>query len=346
MNARNTESPNAQNGLGSVSDNVPTDISPQIAKRAVEWLVDVNEAIDKKADILKALQEWRDQHPDHERAWKHIESVNNRFGMLDVVAKSVAHSSVTHPQMISRREMIKALSVALFAGGAAWTAKEQTPWQQWIADQKTGVGEQRTVQLADGSQIEMNTDSAFNLFDNTHQRGIHLVNGELLISTGLERNHKPSRPLTIQTSQGSLVTSKARFSIRLYDRSCQLSVFDGSVEIKPILANDNTQTIKAGQQVNFTKDVINKPLPVNLNSIAWAQGMIVARGMRLKDFLTELSRYRHGRLRCADNIADLRVSGTYPLASTDRIIAAIEASLSIKAHYMTRYFVTLKPATS
>ena len=54
------------------------DISSQVAMRAVEWFVDL-QAEDDTDMTWQKLQQWRDQHADHERAWQHIEMINGRF---------------------------------------------------------------------------------------------------------------------------------------------------------------------------------------------------------------------------------------------------------------------------
>jgi transmembrane sensor len=42
-------------------------------------------------------------------------------------------------------------------------------------------------------------------------------------------------------------------------------------------------------------------------------------------------------------VRGLRVSGTYPLADTDRILAALAQTLQLEVQHFTRFWVTLKP---
>jgi transmembrane sensor len=86
------------------------------------------------------------------------------------------------------------------------------------------------------------------------------------------------------------------------------------------------------------------PTPVNDTATAWTDGMLVASGMRLADFLAELSRHRPGYLGCDPAIAGLRVSGTYPLADTDRILDTLRTTLPVEIHFRTRYWVTVRGA--
>ena len=60
--------------------------------------------------------------------------------------------------------------------------------------------------------------------------------------------------------------------------------------------------------------------------------------------LAELSRYRRGRISCAPEVADLRVSGTYHIGDTDRALAFLAQTLPVRVRYWTRYWVTVGPA--
>ncbi|KAG1059180.1 hypothetical protein G6F40_018182 [Rhizopus arrhizus] len=65
--------------------------------------------------------------------------------------------------------------------------------------------------------------------------------------------------------------------------------------------------------------------------------------MRLDAFVDELSRYRKGRLVCDPAVAGLRISGSFPLGDTDRVLAAVERALPVRADRYTRYWVVLRP---
>ncbi|MNE16899.1 fec operon regulator FecR [compost metagenome] len=75
---------------------------------------------------------------------------------------------------------------------------------------------------------------------------------------------------------------------------------------------------------------------------AWAEGLIVTRDMRLGDFLAEVGRYRHGYVSCADDIADLRLSGVFRLEDTDKLLQLLPQTLPVKVSYRTRWWVRLE----
>ncbi|MNC72134.1 fec operon regulator FecR [compost metagenome] len=66
--------------------------------------------------------------------------------------------------------------------------------------------------------------------------------------------------------------------------------------------------------------------------------------MPLAEFASELGRYRPGLLRCAPEVAGLKVSGTYQLADTGQILQLLTRSLPVRVEYRTRYWVSIGAA--
>lgn len=340
---------NDNNGLGRSSD-----IPPHVARRAVEWLVELQSG-EVGTTTRQGLQHWLGLHPDHERAWQHIEAVNGQLrSVASPMASAIAHATLAPRRSIKRREVIKTLAVLLFAGGTTWVAKDSKPWRELTADEHTGVGERRTVTLADGTIVTLNTDSAINIRFSATERRVRLVSGEILVSTGKDAGHNGNgrsgvgnsvtRPFVIETAQGELQPLGTRFVVRQQADASRVDVFEGAVDIRPHNGAGTTRILRAGEQTRFTRNVINEPIAVNDTDAAWIDGMLVASGMRLADFLVELSRHRPGRLKCDPAIAELLISGSYPLADTDRILDALPTTLPVEIHFLTRYWVTVRPA--
>ncbi len=55
--------------------------------------------------------------------------------------------------------------------------------------------------------------------------------------------------------------------------------------------------------------------------------------------VSTLRRYRNGILRCDPAVAELRLSGTFPLKNTDAILGVIAKMLPVKIQSVTRYWV-------
>ncbi|WP_423759713.1 FecR domain-containing protein [Burkholderia sp. NLJ2] len=320
-------------------------VPPHVARRAVEWWVDrqagrTDDAFDA------ALARWRAEDPVHDAAWRHIETMQRRFGRLAAgLDTQAAHAALLPPRAGRRRAAVKALAVLLFAGGAAWMAEPARRAAIWPADLRTAVGERRTVTLADRTVVVLDTDTALDVrFDDT-ARHLRLLRGTIMVTSGHD-DRVPVRPLVVATAQGKLQPLGTRFAVRQRDGATRIEVFAGAVRVQPVDATAGTRVIAAGEGADFTRDAIGEPAPLDAYASAWTDGMLVASRMRLADLVAELDRYRRGSLRCDAAVAGLRVSGTYPLDDPARVLDTLKATLPIDVDYLTRYWATVVPARS
>lgn len=321
----------------------PPAIAPDIAHAAVEWLVTL-QGDDVDDDTRAAWRRWLARHPDHARAWAHIEAVNTRLrGVASPLATAVARAALTPPRSAGRRHAIRALATLFAGGGAAWMLRDHAPLQGWLADAHTGVGERRDLTLADGTQVRLNTDTTIDIHLTATERRITLRRGEIFIVTARDRATVP-RPFVVATRDGTLQPLGTRFAVRQMDEAGWISVVEGAVAVRPRANAGFTRVVAAGQQLRFTANDIDAPRPLADADTAWIDGMLVAADMRLADFLAEVDRYRPGHLRCDPAVAALRVSGTFPLADTDRILDALRTALPVRIHFVTRFWTTVLPA--
>ncbi|KVQ49033.1 iron dicitrate transport regulator FecR [Burkholderia cepacia] len=320
-------------------------VPPQVARRAVEWWVDrqagrTGEAFDA------ALARWRAEDPAHDAAWRHIETMQQRLGGLTAgLDPQAAHAALLSPRAGRRRAAVKALAVLLFAGGAAWMAEPARRAAIWPADLRTAVGERRTVTLADRTVVVLDTDTALDVRFDAAARRLRLLRGTIMVTSGHD-DRVPARPLVVATAQGKLRPLGTRFAVRQRDGATRIEVFAGAVRVQPDDAAARARVIAAGEGADFTRDAIGVQAPLDAYASAWTGGMLVASRMRLADLVAELDRYRRGSLRCDAAVADLRVSGTYPLDDPARVLDTLKATLPIDVHYLTRYWATVVPARS
>ena len=130
-----------------------------------------------------------------------------------------------------------------------------------------------------------------------------------------------------------------RFLVRQRDGSTQLSLFQGAVLVTP--SHGPQQTIAAGQQLLFAARGRGVVGLAREQDSQWTRGQLIVEAMPLAEFLGELGRYRKGWLRCQPEVASLLISGAFQLDNSDRILAALPATLPVQVEYRTRYWVTV-----
>ena len=317
-----------------------------VTLRAVEWLVAL-QAPDADAATRAAWQHWRSEHPDHDSAWRQIEDVGDRLRNmpLGVLVHETGRSPQTH-----RRKALKALCFGATVGTGAWLMREDVRrgWLGRGADYRTAVGERRTIVLADGATVELDTATAISVHFSASVRGLRLLHGRILITTadssGL-RAARDTRPFVVDTDHGRLHALGTRFSVRQDPAHVELAVFEGAVAVGPALVGEAPLVIHAGEQVRLDDQGVGNVERMPAAKDAWVNGMLVAHDLPLADVVAELRRYRAGLLRCDAAIAGLKVSGVYPLTDTDRVLDMLSRSLPIAVSWRTRYWVTLQPSS-
>jgi transmembrane sensor len=225
------------------------------------------------------------------------------------------------------------VGVALFAG------ERYLPLDYWLADQRTATGEQRIVRLSDGTVLNLNTHSAVDVRFDDKRRLIVLQEGEILVETG----HGDARPFIVETREGSMRALGTRFLVKREDEGTRLSVLQSAVAAHP-QSNPQEQILHEGQQVFMRSDGLDAIVALNPGADAWTRGMLVVDNARLGDLVHELGRYRRGHLGVAPEVADLRITGSFPLHDTDKALSALLPTLPVQIEQHTPYWVTVAKA--
>jgi transmembrane sensor len=311
-------------------------IDRRIAREAARWFVRLQSPGVNEVQH-QACARWRAEHPEHERAWQLAEGFSARSRLIP---ESLASATLDRVPDQARRRAIKALALLIMAGPAALIVQRSPHWQQFVADMHSRTGERRDIALADGTQVQLNTDSAIDIAFTDHQRKVRLVRGEILITTGKD---SLNRPFVLETAEGAIQPIGTRFAVRQFSDFTQVAVLEGAVQVSTLAQPDRVVRLNAGQQLRFDTQRIEPASAVQPEQTDWSRGVLKADHMRVADFARELSRYRPGLLRCDPAVAELQVSGAFQLFDTDQALDALAQVLPVSILYRTRYWVTITP---
>lgn len=301
---------------------------------AAHWYVQLNAGTPNPL-VVRAWQEWLGQNPANARAWARVEKVQAQMGRLptDVALPTLAGARAR------RRAVIKTLALLLAAGASGWIVHDSPPARTLLAAVRTGKGERRTITLSDGSQLQVNTDTALDIDYDDQQRLLRLHSGEISVQTASDSR---ARPFIVETAEGRIRALGTRFCVRSDDGTSQVSVQQHAVEIRS--TSQPPVRLEAGQSVRFDRDHFAAVRAQAPGADAWTQGMLTVIEWRLADFVSELRRYRTGVVRCDARVADLRLSGAFRIDDIDTVLDNLGASLPVTVRYLTRYWVSIEPA--
>ncbi|TDS85015.1 FecR domain-containing protein [Comamonas sp. JUb58] len=316
-------------------------VPPEVARSAVEWWLQQQEGALNEGQ-RQAWQAWRDADPLHEQAWQHLARVNDKLNALAAPggrgSAEVARAALAPRGSARRRRVVQTLAVLVFGGAVAWQAEQQLPWRRWTADVQTARGERKRMRLDDGTQLVLNGATALNIDYSAGLRRLRLVEGEVLITTAPD-SQQPARDFVVQTREGLAQALGTRFSVRsLAGRGSLVAVFEGAVRLSPAHNGGGGQLLQAGFSAVLQAQSVSAPQAAYEDSLAWTDGMLVARGMALADMLAALQPYSAERLVCDPAVAGLRMSGSYPLADVARVLATLDALPGLRVRRLVRWW--------
>nr|WP_314530009.1 FecR family protein [uncultured Pseudomonas sp.] len=311
-------------------------VSTQVLDAAIAWQL----ALDSGNPVEREeFAKWHAAHEEHARAWRQLGMLDQRFS----VANGPARAALLQSREGIRRRVRKLgsglASIVAVIGLALFAGERYLPLDYWLADQRTATGEQRTLRLSDGTVINLNTHSAVDVRFDEKQRRVILQDGEILVETG----HGDSRPFIVETREGSMRALGTRFLVKREDEGTRLSVLQSAVAAHP-QASLEEQILREGQQVLMRNNGLGPIVALNLGADAWTRGMLVVDNARLEDLVHELSRYRPGYLGVAPEIADLRITGSFPLNDTDKALRTLLPTLPVQIEQHTQWWVTVTKA--
>lgn len=319
--------------MGRLAQQPAADIDPGIIDEAADWLVRLQSG--EPAD-LDELARWRKRSPVHEAAWERAESMLADF---DRVPPGIGRSTLNRLGRKDRRRFL-GLAVLALAGPVGLMSWRSSPWQTWSADLRTAAGERRSLDLSDGTRLVLDTATAVNVEFTATERRLTLIAGEVLVTTARDPSPR-QRPLVVHTGEGVLRPLGTRFSVRQFDGSARVAVFEGAVQLRTARSQHAT-VVRAGEQVAFEADRVGATGSAVADAVLWDRGMLLVRERPLGELLDELARYQSGLLRYEEAVAGLIVSGAFPVTDVQASLALLEKTLPIRVSRPLPFWVMVQ----
>lgn len=312
-------------------------VSSRVLDAAIAWKLSLDQGSgtpDERSEFMR----WHAASEEHARAWRQLGSLDQRVS----AAAGPARQALLQSRAGLRRRIGKVggglAGMFLLGSLLAWVGAPSLSAHYWLADQRTATGELRTLRLEDGTMLSLNTHTAVDIDYAGAQRVIVLHQGEISVETG----HQDPRPLLVRTDDGRLRPLGTRFLVRREANGTRLEVLQASVAAMPLNSGDE-QVLREGQQVLMDANGLGQVGTVDVGADAWTRGMLVVDNVRLADLVAALGKYRSGHLGVADEVADLRVTGSFPLTDIDLALASLVPALPVKIERHTPWWVTVQP---
>jgi len=311
-------------------------VSSRVLDAAIQWQLSLDGSNpSQQAEFAR----WHAADEEHARAWQQLGMLDQRLRVTPAAGRKALLGSAESARRRLRTLGSGLAGVLLATGLATLAVQHGLPLDYYLADQRTATGEQRTVTLADGTEVELNTHSAIDVRFDPAQRRIILREGEIMVQTGHPVGEQ--RPFIVETRDGQLRALGTQFLVRREDQGTRLGVLKSAVAAHAS-ERPGEVVLHEGQQVLMQRTGLSETLALTPGADAWTRGMLVVENARLGDLVHELSRYRAGYLNVSPAVADLRITGSFPLHDTDLALHALLPTLPIQINQHTRWWTTLE----
>jgi transmembrane sensor len=304
-------------------------------ERAAAWYV-LLQSSEASAEDRAACECWRADNPTHELAWQRIRAL---CGDFEPVRATAARTAVEAALMVPRRRRVKrsgvALSLALLAGLGMALQRD------WFADYRTDNFTARAFALPDHSVITLDAGSAADVVFEAGQRRVVLRRGEILVEVA----HDSQRPFVVETPEGSARALGTRYLVERDAGSTRVTVLESSVRVCAAADGVDCVDLRPGEQVDVSRRALGSVARVDTDAaVAWQRNRLAVDDAPVAEVLAALQRHRAGRIHFnAADLADVRVSGVFPLDDTDRALEVLANTLSLRVDRYTSLLVVVAP---
>lgn len=311
------------------SENEQGEADTTLSDEAIEWLVRLHSGSADASDHAD-FAAWRTQSVEHEIAAQEAEAIWHGVGAAGDEARKGARSA-------RRRKHTRRAVLGLAALGAtgAVAVRSGLIGPHLFADHVTGVGEQRTVLLADGSTVLLNAGTAFSVDYDGSERRITLYRGEAVFKVVSD----PLRPFVVTARQGETRAIGTVFDVDMRESDVAVTVLEGAVEVS---TQGQPVTLRADQQSLYLgAEPPSPPQPIDAEAeTAWRRGKLIVNARPLGDVVAAIERYQSGPIVLASSrTRSLNVTSVFDLNDPDMMLRTIEATLPVTVTRLP--FVTL-----
>src|ERR1700730_3161226 len=365
----------------------PSRLNAQILEEASAWFVEFGEG-DVRSAARKDFNRWLRVSPEHVRAYLQISAFWDDAPLLsksrtlsadELIARARVSANVVPIEARTRRNSerrrmqylqnpVRARFVAA-AVSIVLLAASLTIWMQSARGTfSTGVGEQRSITLPDGTTIELNARSRVRVRFRDAERTVNLLEGQALfhVAKDAARNFvvrsEGTRVRVVgpqidvnRTRVGTIVTViEGRVAV-LPSRSDSSSRMPGQGEpgavstegTDPSLSDGVTQSgevgrpgqttpvyLDAGEQVTVTGGASQRPTHTDpAAATAWRQHKLQFASASLTEVADEYNRYHEQRLIVRDaRLENFHISGVFSATDSASLLAFLRQQPSLDVH--------------
>ena len=316
-------------------------IPPSAIAEAGVWIVRLSDDGNNRT-LKQGLRKWLDADPVNAKAF---EAASDTWELSQTLRRVMPVPREQRPSRMFRSEPKRirawaaiAASVLVVAGAGAYVYLDH------FSVLRTGVGEQRTLALEDGSRVVLNTDTRIVERYSSRERRIELKSGEAFFDVAPQA----TRPFIVNAGGRAITALGTSFVVRGDERELAVTLVDGKVAVSGGSADSRTAAavgtfeerdivLEPGERVTFVRAtrLVRVDTPALESVTAWRRGQVVLDKTPLATAIEEMNRYSETKIASGDESGkpsgcpDLAINGLFQAGDSDKFANVISEAYGL-----------------
>lgn len=293
--------------MSDASNQTMTGNAKEIQLCAADWLARRDKG-GWSEEEQAALDAWLGESWAHTIAYWRLDAAWKRTDRLDALRqqKIISAASRAFPWPLLLRTAAVLGIVAAIGFGALQTLTPKAVERMYSTD----IGGREKIAFADGSSVELNTNTVLRARMTTAERTIWLDKGEAYFQV----KHDPAHPLVVYARGRRITDLGTDFLVRRNASTLEVALLEGRLKLGSTSARA-ARLLAPGDVAVATQEsvLITKKTAHELaNELSWRDGVLIFDNTPLSEVAVELNRYNRQKLVIADaDIGQLAIVGTF-----------------------------------
>lgn len=302
----------------------------RIRAEAAAWIAKLH-GPDRSCELEDGFRRWLAERPEHAEEFELATDVWNETAGIPY---RVPHRSSAARPVRRRVGWSVAAGLAAAVLAVVWVT-------HWLGRSivSTGVGQQKTVTLADGTRVTLNTDTRLIVRYSRSTRAVVLRYGEAYFQVV----HNPAWPFVVQAGKQKVVDVGTSFMVRrngVGPGSLSVTVIQGRVAVGPLDVADvlpkvprpKVLLVSAGKRLLLRPNALPKiQIASAQEATAWLRGQLVFNNTALNDAAAEFNRYNTVQIIvAAPELDKIRVGGVFRTSASESFARSVAEANHLK----------------
>jgi transmembrane sensor len=324
----------------------------RVAAEAAEWLATM-QSLDVTVRQRVQFAEWLASSAEHVHEYLQSSAIWRDLGVTRVSARDLedlvaaarrdaasgnvvvfeglsAPSERSPPARRYRRWQVGLAAAVLLVAVASLSWKAAAPgWRG--QEYQTGVGEQTSFTLADGSVVRLNTRSRLRTRMTAQERNMELLEGEALFEVAADSQ----RPFRVTLGTTTVQALGTVFNVYRKAGEATVTVIEGRVQVaSPATARPQVLGIKEQAKVSEGGS-ITRAQSVDLQQVtAWKDRRLVFAGSSLQSATAEFNRYNARQLRVeGEELGRIRINAVFSATDPGSLVDFLQRTEGVSVRH-------------